>query len=173
MGFAGSFVVVRSSVDLDEISALSDRCQGGLVWSEQRPGGWEIGRYSGMELVNDSVAVLDDLVEQTGAPALTGFVLDSDATVVEAKAPGADLWRGILARWFIGEMGVDDSYFPDPDEAAALGVEWSRAASLVADEDALKSVFENEGGFVFAGSELFFDLVAALGIPQGEGEPAD
>ncbi|MED7822750.1 hypothetical protein [Streptomyces chiangmaiensis] len=139
----------------------------GIAAHEHRPGGWRIGRYPGPELADDGPALLAELAEETGAPALTGFVLDSDAVFVEGLSARAGHWRARLVREAAEAYCEDDdedfdAEFPRPEAAARTAAAWAKEAGLAPDPSGLLEVFAVEGA-AFA-EELFFRLLCELGI---------
>ncbi|MFJ4693294.1 hypothetical protein [Streptomyces sp. NPDC088766] len=170
MGFWGSYVVCRSQTPLDGIHAVVER-HDGIDEHEHRPGGWQIGRCPGPELADDGPALLAELADETGAPALTGFVLDSDTVFVEGFSAGGGHWRACLVREAAEAYCEDDeedfdAEFPPPEAAAHAAAVWAREAGLLPDPSGLLEVFAVEDAF-FA-EELFFRLLDLLGIGPAE-----
>lgn len=164
MGMWGSYVVIRSELDIGDITSIARRSEG-LEWSEDRRDGWQIGMYLGTDMSDDSEALLAEVVEETGAPALTGFVMDNDAVLVEARSPLSLLWRRCLARdFFEAELSESGHLFVEPDQAVNLGMEWGAAAGLTGDRSTLLEVFNASGNDPDA-VNLFFDMLSALGVP--------
>ncbi|MFD3620821.1 hypothetical protein ACFWWT_37430 [Streptomyces sp. NPDC058676] len=166
MGFWGSFVVCRSEIPLDGLQAVVER-HDGIDEHEHRPGGWQIGRYPGPELADDGPPLLADLAEETGAPALVGFVLDSDTVFVEGHSAGGGYWRACLVRAAAEAYCEDDeedfdAEFPFPEAAARAAAAWAREAGLTPDPAGLLEVFAVEDAD-FA-EELFFRLLEKLGV---------
>ncbi|MGP2438477.1 hypothetical protein [Streptomyces sp. JW3] len=170
MGFWGSYVVCHSETPLDDLHAVVER-HDGIDEHEHRPGGWQIGRYPGPELADTGREWLAELTEETGAPALTGFVLDSDTVFVEGFSVKGGHWCACLAREAAEAYCDDDdedfhAEFPPPEEAVQAAVNWAREAGLVPDPSGLLEVFAVEDTD-FA-EELFFRLLDLLGIGLAE-----
>ncbi|MET7743249.1 hypothetical protein [Streptomyces sp. NPDC005385] len=170
MGFWGSYVVCRSATPLDDIPAVVKR-HDGIDEHELRSGGWQIGRYAGPELADEGPVLLPELTEETGAPALTGFVLNSDTVFVEGFSAGGGHWRACLVREAAEAYCEDDDEdfdheFPPPEEAAHAAAVWAREAGLLPDPSGLLGVFAVEDTD-FA-EELFFRLLDLLGIGPTE-----
>ncbi|MCX4974934.1 hypothetical protein [Streptomyces sp. NBC_00620] len=166
MGFWGSFVVCRSETPLDELSAVVER-HDGIEEHWRRADGWQVGQYPGPELADDAPALLAELVEETGAPALTGFVLDSDAVHVEGFSVAGGHWKACLAREATEAYCEDDdedfdAEFPSPEAAARAAAAWASAAGRTPDMPGLAEVFAEEDSD-FA-EELFFRLLDKLGM---------
>lgn len=169
MGFWGAYVVCRSETPLDDLQAVIER-HDGVDEHEHRPGGWQIGRYPGPELADESPAMLAELAEEAGAPALTGFVLDSDTVFVEGCSSTGGHWRACLAREAAEGYCEDDdedfdAEFPLPEPAAQAAATWAREAGLTPDPSGLLATFAEEDSD-FA-EELFFRLLDQLGIGGG------
>ncbi|MGW1213627.1 hypothetical protein ACWD5F_28830 [Streptomyces sp. NPDC002499] len=166
MGFWGSYVVCRSTTPLDGIQAVVERLDG-IDEHELRPGGWQIGRYPGPELADEGPVLLPELTEETGAPALIGFVLDSDTVFVEGFSTEGGYWRACLAREAAEAYCEDDdedfeAEFPPPGEAARAAAVWARDAGLTPDPPGLLAVFAVEDSD--SAEELFFRLLDVLGV---------
>jgi hypothetical protein len=175
MGFWGSFVLCRTDAALDEVAAIASRDEG-LEEADHLGGGWQVGRYSGSFLADDADGMLNDLIAETGAPALTGFVLDSDCIDVHGRGSRSGHWHACLARAsmarYVKEDGVDfDWEFLRPQAAADRAAAWAREARLDPDEPALLDVFSRPDGDLFA-EPLFYALIRALGINESTPPPA-
>lgn len=92
MGYWGYFVVGRAERPLAELEALSGA--GDMTLRQSAPDGWQVWEFPGGD---GDVGNMNDLAGQTGAPALFGYVMDSDCVVVEAARPragrGRPAWR--------------------------------------------------------------------------------
>ncbi|MFJ4830473.1 hypothetical protein ACIP79_11210 [Streptomyces sp. NPDC088747] len=130
MGYWGYYVVGRSERPLAELDALSGAP--GLVPLTQAPDGWQVWEYPSGD---GDVGSMNTLARETGAPALFGYVMDSDCVVVEAAGPESGAWTTCLARAamvrYLGDgqegLSVDD-YFLEPADAAARAVAWAAEA---------------------------------------------
>jgi len=165
MGFWGYFVVGRAERPLAGLDALSGAAQG-MTLRTSAPGGWQVWEYpsSGADIGN-----MNDLARETGAPALFGYVMDSDCVVVEAAAPESGAWttclaRSAMARRIAGgeeELTVDD-YFLEPRDAAARAVDWAAEAGHTVSADDLVEVLSADPDPV--AENLFFRLLDRLGV---------
>lgn len=167
MGFWGSFVLCRTEQPLDEIEIINDRDEG-LEWSSSFESGWQVGQYPGNYILDDARALLEDLARLTGAPALIGFVLDSDCIDLRAYAPESGYFTACLDRESMAGYMADDGAvladrFLPPDAAVSKASTWANAAGLDPDRDALVRLFTTAEADPFA-EDLFFELVTALGI---------
>lgn len=113
MGYWGYYVVGRSEQPLAELDALAGAP--GMVLQAMAPGGWQVWEYPSGD---GDVGSMNTLARETGAPALFGYVMDSDCVVVEAAAPESGAWTTCLARAAMagylgaGEEGLTvDDYF--------------------------------------------------------------
>ncbi|MCG7205848.1 hypothetical protein [Streptomyces arenae] len=170
MGFWGSYVVCRSETPLDGLQAVVER-HDGIDEHEHRPGGWQIGRYPGPELADEGPGMLAELAAETRAPALTGFVLDSDTVFVEGFSARAGHWRACLAREAAEAYCDDDdedfaAEFPPAEAAARAAAAWAREAGLTPDPPGLLAVFAVADTDWAEG--LFFRLLDLLGIGPAE-----
>ncbi|MFD9905851.1 hypothetical protein [Streptomyces sp. NPDC059063] len=172
MGYWGYYVVGRSERPLGECEAVAG-VRGDLTLLERRPDGWQV-----WECPSDGtkdVGNMNALAEETGAPALFGFVLDSDCVVVEAAAPESGAWTTCLARTamagYLGdgngdgdELTVED-YFLEPRDAAERAVAWAAESGRSARSAALLDVLTADPDP--SAEELFFRFLDRLGVlPQ-------
>ncbi|GAB2723435.1 hypothetical protein [Streptomyces bullii] len=168
MGYWGYFVVGRAERPLAELDALSG-ARHGLTLHTSVPGGWQVWEYPSGD---GDVGSMNALARETGAPALFGYVMDSDCVVVEAAAPDSGAWTTCLARAAMaGHLGADregltlEDYFLEPRDAAGRAVEWAAEAGHTADADALVEVLSADPEPV--AENLLFRLLDRLGVvPQ-------
>lgn len=153
MGYTGRIVVARSERPLSELTALQGT---GVLDESAHPGGWRTAQLDG-----DLPDALPLLVAETGWPAVTAFILDSDVADVEASAPAGGHWHVYLHRKKAAEYGAPELAH-SADEVAGLASAWAGEAGLRADGAAVRAVLEAEN--VFA-EETFDELLVALGIP--------
>ena len=172
MGFWGSLVLCRPGGEFGELDAIASRDES--VTEVGRPGGdWRIGQGEDATLIDDAEAFLQDLVGESGAPALLGYVVDSDCVDVVALGTASGLWRSCLDRAAMqayAEDGPLDDSILVPDAAAERAAAWAAEAGLQPDLVALRSVFSRTGDELLA-EALFFQLVDALGV-AGASAPA-
>ncbi|MCX5557280.1 hypothetical protein [Streptomyces sp. NBC_00038] len=170
MGFWGSFVVCRSEAPLDGLSAVIERHDGMQEhWRRAggRAGGWQVGQYSGPDLADDASALVAELAGETGAPALTGFVLDSDAVHVEGFSVAGGHWKACLVREATEAYCEDDdedfdAEFPSAEAAAHTAAAWASEAGRTPDLPGLVEVFAQEDSDL--AEELLFRLLDELGV---------
>ncbi|MER6154953.1 hypothetical protein ABT147_05325 [Streptomyces sp. NPDC001868] len=175
MGFWGYYVVGRSERLLAELDALAGA--EGMTLCATAAGGWQIWAYptgapggEGGEGSGD-VGNMNALARETGAPALFGYVMDSDCVVVEAAGPESGAWTTCLARRAMarylgdGEGLTVEDYFLEPRDAAERAVAWAAEAGRAATERALADVFTSEPGPVDPLAEnILFRLLDRLGV---------
>ncbi|AZI57863.1 hypothetical protein EH165_06565 [Nakamurella antarctica] len=166
--FTGSLVICKTDKSLGEIEALTSRDEG-LEGTSSLPGGWQLGQYYGEDIEREIADVLVDLVAETGSPAMSGFVWDSECVLVSAYSEQAGLWRACLDREAGTRMlqeecdeDINDMYLP-ADQAAERAVKWAEEAGLEPIAQDLHDVFHADKGEGQA-DKLFFDLTFALGI---------
>lgn len=162
MGYWGYFVVGRGERPLTELDALSG--VKGLALLNQAPGGWQVWEYPSGE---GDVGNMNDLARETGAPALFGYVMDSDCVVVEAAAPESGAWTTCLGRSamaaYLGEDGLTvEDYFLDPSDAAERAVAWSAEAGHEVNAESLVAVLSADADPL--AENLFFRLLDRLGV---------
>ncbi|MGW3949983.1 hypothetical protein ACWEKM_03185 [Streptomyces sp. NPDC004752] len=165
MGYWGYVVVGRAARPLAELDALA--AAEGLARRAAGPGGWQVWEYPGPE---GEIGSMNALAEQTGAPALFGYVMDSACVVVEAAAPDSGAWTTCLARTAMaGYLGADaagltlEDYFLDPRDAAARAVAWAAEAGHTVTAEAVLDVLTAEPDDL--AENLLFRLLALLGAP--------
>ncbi|WP_328659031.1 hypothetical protein [Streptomyces sp. NBC_00334] len=162
MGYWGYFVVGRAERPLRELDALSRAADMSLRRSA--PGDWQVWEFPGGD---GDVGNMNDLAGQTGAPALFGYVMDSDCVVVEAAAPESGAWTTCLARSAMaGYLGAErdgltlEDYFLEPRDAAERAVAWAAEAGYAASAGELTEVLSDDPG---SGADGDGDADADLG----------
>ena len=166
MGLWGSFILGRADRPLLALHAL-EQYGGRLKRCEERQGGWQVWLLSGEPVLDDPKPLLADLTKETGAPALTGFVMDSDCVAVEALGRTGGLWRACLDREsmaaYLAEDGQQvDDWFLQPGDAAARAVGWAAEAGYAVAVEPLLEVLKDEAD-PFA-EDLFFEFLTRLGL---------
>ncbi len=172
MGYWGYYVVGRAERPLAELDALPGAAD--MVLSRSAPGGWQVWEFPGGD---GDIGNMNDLAGQTGAPALFGYVMDSDCVVVEAAAPESGAWTTCLVRSAMaGYLGAErdgltlEDYFLEPRDAAERAVAWAAEAGHEADAARLTEVLAAEPDAEAAGGErpvaenLFFHFLDRLGV---------
>ncbi len=164
MGYWGYFVVGRGERPLAELDALSGAA-GGLTLRTSAPDGWQVWEYPG----EGDIGNMNDLARETGAPALFGYVMNSDCVVVEAASPESGAWTTCLARtamagYLDGQqegLTVDD-YFLEPADAAERAVFWAEEAGHTVSAEDLAGILKSEPEEL--AENLFFRLLDRLGV---------
>ncbi|MFG3248404.1 hypothetical protein [Streptomyces sp. NPDC048187] len=148
MGYWGYFVVGRAERPLAELEALAGARD--MTLRRTAPDGWQVWEFPGGD---GDVGNMNDLAGQTGAPALFGYVMDSDCVVVEAAAPGSGAWTTCLARTAMaGYLGAErdgltlEDYFLEPRDAAERAVAWAAEAGRTASAGDLTEVLADDPG---------------------------
>ncbi|ALV38654.1 hypothetical protein [Streptomyces sp. CdTB01] len=164
MGYWGYFVVGRGERPLAGFEALAGVRQG-MELRAEAPGGWQVWECPGAD---GEVGNMNVLAAQTGAPALFGYVMNSDCVVVEAAAPESGAWTTCLARsamagYLGGQEGLTlEDYFLDPRDAAERAVAWAAEAGRDTDAAALAEVLTADPEPL--AENLFFRLLDRLGV---------
>ena len=149
MGYTGRIVVARSSAPL---TAPADA---EVLNESSYAGGWRATQLDG-----DLRNALPTLVAQTGAPAITAFILDSDVADVEAATPAGGYWHVYLHPKKAADYGAPE-LGQTPAEVFEQALAWAAEAGLTADGEAVRTALDATN--VFA-EETFYELLAALGI---------
>ncbi len=164
MGYWGYFVVGRSERPLAELDALAGAK--GMVQRSSADGGWQVWEYPSGD---GEVGNMNVLAAETGAPALFGYVMDSDCVVVEAAAPESGAWTTCLARAAMaGYLGAAsegltiEDYFLEPRDAAGRAVAWAAEAGHDVDTGPLLDVLTSDADPL--AENLFFQLLDRLGV---------
>ncbi|MEU6063153.1 MULTISPECIES: hypothetical protein [Streptomyces] len=164
MGHWGYFVVGRAERPLGELDALSGA--EGMTRRASAPGGWQVWEYAGD---GGDIGNMNALAEETCAPALFGYVMDSACAVVEAAAPESGGWTTCLARAAMaGYLGAEregltlDDYFLEPADAAGRAVAWAAEAGHTVTPEALIEVLTADPDPL--AENLFFRLLDLLGV---------
>ncbi|TQJ89533.1 hypothetical protein [Streptomyces sp. SLBN-31] len=163
MGYWGYFVVGCGERPLAEFDALAG-VEEGMELRAEAPGGWQVWEFPSGD---GEVGSMNVLAAQTGAPALFGYVMNSDCVVVEAAAPESGAWTTCLARSAMaGHLGGEgltlEDYFLDPRDAAERAVAWAAEAGREADAEALAEVLSADPDPL--AENLFFRLLDRLGV---------
>lgn len=162
MGYWGYLVVGRSERPLAEAKALAGAP--GLELLKTAPDGWQVWAYRSGE---GDVGNMLTLAQETGAPALFGYVMDSDCVVVEAAAPESGAWTTCLARGamagYLGEDGLTvDDYFLEPADAAERAVAWAAESGQSVEAGPLRAVLTADPDPL--AENLFYDFLDRLGV---------
>lgn len=164
MGYWGYLVVGRSERPLAGLDALSGAK--GMELRSEAPGGWQVWEYPSGD---GEVGNMNVLAEETGVPALFGYVMDSDCVVVEAAAPASGAWTACLGRAAMaGYVGAGaegltlEDYFLDPSDAADRAVAWAAEAGHDVAPGPLVDVLTAEADPL--AENLFFRLLDRLGV---------
>ncbi|MEE1759000.1 MULTISPECIES: hypothetical protein [unclassified Streptomyces] len=181
MGYWGYYVVGRSERPLAELDALAGAetmtlCvtadDGWQIWAcpTGAPGAEAAGE-SGASGGAGDVGNMHTLARETGAPALFGYVMDSDCVVVEAAGPESGAWTTCLARRAMaaylgdGEGLTVEDYFLEPRDAAERAVAWAAEAGRAVVERSLVEVLTSEPGPADPLAEnILFRLLDRLGV---------
>ncbi|WP_049716612.1 hypothetical protein [Streptomyces caatingaensis] len=133
-------------------------------------GGWQLWHHPHRPELGDLDALVRALADETDAPALAAYVMESDCAVVSGAGPGGAPWSACLGRRALADYMADtglalDDLFPDPRTAAAHCSAWAAAAGHTADPAGLAAVLAADPGPRV--EDLFGNLLAHLGIAPG------
>ncbi|MGV9937517.1 hypothetical protein ACWDY4_44705 [Streptomyces olivaceoviridis] len=129
-------------------------------------GNWQVWEHPAeADIEADDLALA--LAEETGKPALVGFVMDSDCVVIEAADSGNGAWTACLSpKAMAGYLAEDGQQLEDwmltPEQAAEHAVTWARSAGRQVALAPLVEIFQKEAN-PFA-EELFFTLLGRLSL---------
>jgi hypothetical protein len=165
MGYWGYFVVGRGERPLAELDALAGAGDG-LTRCGPAPGGWQVWEYPSSD---GDLGNMNALALETGAPALFGYVMNSECVVLEAAAPESGAWTTCLARAAMSDyLGADregltlEDYFLEPRDAAERAVRWAAEAGHEVNADALVDVLTSDPEPL--AENLFFRFLDRLGV---------
>jgi hypothetical protein len=166
VGFTGSYLVLRTPGSALDLAAVCDRTED--LEDEHRYGDWVIAVLLGTDLVEDVEELLEELAEETGAPALTAFVFDSDTADVRGYSEQRGHWCGALPREGMRRVCEDhdddfDDMFNSAQETAAEAARWADAAELPRSLQKLERAFATDEVELFV-SSLLDELWDALGV---------
>ncbi|MBZ6131155.1 hypothetical protein [Streptomyces olivaceus] len=170
MGYWGYFVVGRAERPLAELDALAGAAD--MTLRRTAPDGWQVWEFPGGD---GDVGNMNGLAGQTGAPALFGYVMDSDCVVVEAAAPESGAWTTCLARSAMaGYLGAErdgltlEDYFLEPRDAAERAVAWAAEAGRAANAGELDEVLSADpAADTTANADMGMDGAAGAGAGAG------
>ncbi|GAA0405225.1 hypothetical protein [Streptomyces luteireticuli] len=169
MHFWGYLLLARPGRSLPESPALRTN-RHHLLPTASFDDGWQLWHHPHQPELGDLDALVRALADETGAPALAAYVMESDCAVVSGAGPGGAPWSACLGRralaGYMADTGLAlDELFPDPRAAAAHCSAWAAAAGHTADPDGLAAVLAAEPEPRV--ENLFEDLLAHLGIEAG------
>ncbi|MBZ6193133.1 hypothetical protein KVH07_09325 [Streptomyces olivaceus] len=176
MGYWGYFVVGRAERPLAELDALAGAAD--MTLRRSAPDGWQVWEFPGGD---GDVGNMNGLAGQTGAPALFGYVMDSDCVVVEAAAPESGAWTTCLARSAMaGYLGAErdgltlEDYFLEPGDAAERAVAWAAEAGRAANAGELAEVLSADpAADTAADTDADADTDAGAGADPDSGPVAE
>ncbi|MGQ4385499.1 hypothetical protein [Streptomyces sp. SAS_270] len=165
MGYWGYYVVGRSERPLAELVVPAGAR--GMALRSTGPDGWQVWEYPGGG--DGGVGSMNALARETGAPALFGYVMDSDCVAVEAAAPDSGVWTTCLARDAMAghldgnEEGLSvDDCFLEPRDAAERAVAWAAEAGHTVAPEPLLDILTADADLL--AENLFFRLLDRLGV---------
>ncbi len=168
MSFNGYFLIAQSPtaiIELPSVQVALRRANIGrplvdAVLGYRRDGNWQM-----LQCDADDLRV-EDLVDDTHAPALVIFTFEDVVADVRAASPAAPSWFAIL-----NPNGGREYHVPDAgpvEEVAARAVAWAAEAGLMADHARITTAIGMPPGPFSEGVDEF---VAGLGLRFGEQQP--
>jgi hypothetical protein len=167
MGYWGYFAVAESTSPLGDLSCT--RAIPDLTINRRLAGDWQVWEHPGEPVIEaDDLALA--LAEETGNPALVGFVMDSDCVVIEAVDSSNGAWTACLnpkkmARYLAEDGQQLEDWMLAPDQAAEHAVNWARLTGRLVTRGPLVDLFQKEAE-PFA-EDLFFTLLETLTLARG------
>ncbi|SOD84264.1 hypothetical protein [Streptomyces sp. Ag109_G2-15] len=164
MGYWGYFAVAESASPLGGLACT--RAIPGLTLNRRLSGDWQVWEHPAEpDIEADDLALA--LAEETGKPALVGFVMDSDCVVIEAADSTNGAWTACLSpKAMAGYLAEDGQQLEDwmlaPEQAAEHAVNWARLTGRQVAMAPLVEVFQKEAD-PFA-EDLFFTLLGSLSL---------
>lgn len=165
VGYWGYFVVAKTGRGAEELSALDD-VRGRLKVKEQLPEHWLVWEHPGEPGI-DGEKLAPALAQETDAPVLVGFVMDSDCVVIEAAGPTSGAWTACLGphlmAGYLSEDGqrLEDWFIP-PEQAASRAADWAREAGHTIAPAPLADLFRAD--VQPRAQDEFFGLLDAIGL---------
>ncbi|MFJ8462845.1 hypothetical protein [Streptomyces swartbergensis] len=164
MGYWGYFVVGRGERPLAELDALAGAADA-MVRRTSAVDGWQVWEYPS----SGDIGNMNALARETGAPALFGYVMNSECVVLEAAAPESGTWTTCLARAAMaGYLGADregltlEDYFLEPRDAAERAVRWAAEAGRDVNAGELVDVLTSDPDPL--AENIFFRFLDRLGV---------
>ncbi|MET9389983.1 hypothetical protein ABZY20_06130 [Streptomyces sp. NPDC006624] len=165
MGYWGYFVVGRGERPLTELTALAEVADG-MTRHTSAADGWQVWEYASGD---GAMGNMNALARETGAPALFGYVMNSECVVLEAAAPESGAWTTCLARaataryLAAGQEGLTlEDYFLEPSDAAGRAARWAAEAGHEVNADDLVDVLTSDPDPL--AENLLFRFLGRLGV---------
>jgi len=167
MAFFGYYALARTAKPIDELTAVRRLLGGGAEGTSAGTleGRWSDGDWQ-LAVIHQGWGLdANDLVAETGAPALTVYVIESAVGIVEAATVDSGSWRACL--------NPDDAvraFDIPPDDAGTvagtteLATAWAAAAGRTADPEAVAAAVRQYVGPFGDGVSAF---LTALGFRFG------
>ena len=151
MGYSGRILVARSSRPLSELAAVKAE----VLHESTYNGDWRSAQLDG-----DLPGAVAALIAETGAQALSAYILDSDLADVEASSPKGVDWHVYLHEETAMSYGAPE--LPQTADAVVeLAGAWSAEAGLPFDPVAFRAALEGHNTFA---EDTFRELLEGLGI---------
>jgi hypothetical protein len=163
MAFFGYYVVARTGRSIDELAAVRRVLTAGVdgISAGTLEGRWSDGDWQ-LAVIHQGWGLdANDLVAETGAPALTVYVIESAVGIVEAATVDGGCWRACLnPDGAIGAFGVEPDAAGTVVETTELATKWA-AAGRKPDPEAIAAAVKQYVGPFGDGVSAF---LAGLGF---------
>lgn len=163
MGYSGFVIIARTGdTRLDDLACVDDLFV--AVTDSVYAAGWRVGFLGPVDDTTPRRLALD-LALETGAPAITLDVFDSDCAFATAADPAGTTVDFHLNEQFIRDMTeeLDDPFEPLNHHATAGLLAWAATAGLTADPDRLAAALDQPPG---PGGDGIHGIAEALGITE-------
>lgn len=164
MGYWGYFTVAESASPLGDLACT--RAIPGLTLNRRLSRNWQVWEHPAEPDIEAEGLALA-LTEETGKPALVGFVMDSDCVVIEAADSSNGAWTACLSpKAMAGYLAEDGQQLEDfmltPEQAAEHAAIWAALTGNQVAVAPLTDIFQREAD-PFA-EDLFFTLLRGLSL---------
>lgn len=164
MGYTGYAVLARSEKRLDELPCIDDLLV--TVSDNEFADGWRLGFLGPCDDVS-SESLVAELVEQTNAPAIAIFVVDSDFGFGACASPvGAAAGFYLDEETCLGEVGDMDEVEPLNGDALPVLMAWAAEAGFAPNADVLAAAMEVRPGPFGDGVVEFVEALGARPLPE-------
>ncbi|MGW4467778.1 hypothetical protein [Micromonospora sp. NPDC004704] len=160
MSLFGYFIVARHVRPLPELPSIERLCResvdgirAGTVGGLHSDGDWQF-----LQVLDGAGLDVADLVAETGAPALSVYVIESAVGVVGGAAPGGDEWYGCLnPADAVRAFDMPSELAGSVEQTTGYAVRWAESAGRTADPVAVAAAVDAGVGPFGEGVKSFVD----------------
>lgn len=164
MSLFGYFVVARSDRPIGDLACVRRVCQQstdgispGTLGGTRFDGDWQY-----LQILNGRGLYADDVVAETGGPALVVYVIESAVGIVHGATPDGESWWGCLnPADAVRVFGMPSDVVASPVATVELATGWAAAAGRTSDAGLAAAAVER---YVGPFGESVGAFVAALGF---------